>query len=427
MSMAGLNSTFRGAIVPGRSERLSKNGFRMQRRMKKMRTQTKAVIASVAVLAMLLSTVGGVTYSWFADTRSTDIETGTADVSYSQDLVYDTVSMGTSDVINVTNTAGEHTLTVEVTNKGSVPVVYSSKFLAERYSAYDAAGYTTYKADYIMGANGNLTQDTKGSWSGGFFQNNLQAFQVKVDGNYESVGISTSSDSDGVYAAGMNLELDGATTSLNVKLTKWWIANDDLVIMPGYSATLSFSLQYTKTITQTVTGGSEGETTQSRTIKYNSNYAPTVRFVSSCVQVDSYEAVRMAESNGTLAGSIEVKQSHAGYVFYEGESLENSKTRIVIGWDAINIKSSDGKTLTVTVEAEVEGKEVIVSGEGCSFTTGGRISYTLNLGTGVSSVSPMSNPMTVWVDNTYTLVSFSDSTGTLAHTVSYATSTNSDP
>jgi len=322
-----------------------------------MRTQTKAVIASVAVLAMLLSTVGGVTYSWFADTRSTDIETGTADVSYSQDLVYDTVSMGTSDVINVTNTAGGHTLTVKVTNKGSVPVVYSSKFLAERYSAYDAAGYTTYKADYIMGADGNLTQDTNESWSKGFFQNNLQAFQVKVDGNYESVGISTSSDSDGVYAAGMNLELDGVTTSLNVKLTKWWIANDDLVIMPGYSATLSFSLQYTKTITQTVTDGSEGETTQSRTITYNSNYAPTVRFVSSCVQVDSYEAVRMTESNGTLTGSIEVEQSHAGYVFYEGESLGDSKTRIVIGWDAIDIKSSNGKTLTVKVESFVGATE----------------------------------------------------------------------
>ncbi len=370
-----------------------------------MKSQTRAVIASVAVMAMLLTTVGGVTYSWFADEHSADITTDTAKVSYDQQLIYDGVEM-TADTITVGDTSTTHTLQVIVKNDGSMPVTYSSKFLAERYSAYEAStGYTNYKADYTMDGDGDLVQDTKRSWSAGFFQNNLQAFQVKVGDNYESIGVSTSYDKDGVYATAMNLNLDGETKSLNVKLTQWWIANEDLVIMPGDSVTMTFSLEYTKT-------------TGSGTVTYNSQYAPTVRFVSSCVQVDRYEVVKMSEDATTLTGTIEVKASHAGYVFYDGESLADSRTRIVIGWDAIDIESSIGKKLSVSVGNGSTTKQVTISGD-CTFKNGGRISYTLDLGTGISSVAPMDIPMTVWKDGGNTIVSFSDSSGNNTHTISY--------
>ncbi len=371
-----------------------------------MRSQTRAIIASVAVLAMLLTTVGGVTYSWFADEHSVDITTDTAKVSYDQQLMYDDVEM-TAETISVGDTSTEHTLKVTVTNNGSMPVVYSSKFLAERYSAYEAStGYTNPKADYIMGSDGNLAQDTKGSWSSGFFQNNLQAFQVEIDGSFQSIGDASKPNYNEVYAAGMDLVLDETTTSLDVKLAQWWIANEDVVVMPGASVTMTFSLKYTKTTESTIT--------------YNSEYAPTVRFVSSCVQVDRYEAVKMTNdgTTGSLTGTIDVKASHAGYVFYDGSSLTEAKTRIVIGWDAIDIESSVGKTLSVSVKDGSASKEVTVSGD-CIFKQNGRISYTLDLGTGVSSVTPMDIPMTVWKDSGNTIVSFSDSKDNLTHTVSY--------
>ena len=38
-----------------------------------MKSQTKALVASVMVLALALSSVGGVTYSWFSDTQTHDI------------------------------------------------------------------------------------------------------------------------------------------------------------------------------------------------------------------------------------------------------------------------------------------------------------------------------------------------------------------
>lgn len=379
-----------------------------------MRSQTRAVIASVAVLAMLLTTVGGVTYSWFADEHSADITTDTAKVSYDQQLAYDDLKM-TTDTISVGDTSTTHILKVTVKNNGSMPVVYSSKFLAERYSAYEAGtGYKSYKADYIMGSNGDLTQDMNKSWTAGFFQNNLQAFQVEVNNAYKSIGVSSTYDKDGVYATAMSLNLDGTTTSLDVKLTQWWIANEDVVIMPGDSVAMTFSLQYTKT-------------DESSKVTYNSQYAPTVRFVSSCVQVDRYETVQMSddETTGALTGTIVVEASHAGYVFYDGESLADAKTRIVIGWDAIDTDRSAGKTLTVSVGNGSATKKVTISGD-CTFQANGRISYTLDLGTGVSSVVPMSIPMAVWKDGTNTIVSFSDSISNTTHTISYAASAASE-
>ena len=47
-----------------------------------MKAQTKAIVASVVVIALALTAVSGVTYSWFSDTDSSNIEvtTGIVDV-----------------------------------------------------------------------------------------------------------------------------------------------------------------------------------------------------------------------------------------------------------------------------------------------------------------------------------------------------------
>ena len=384
-----------------------------------MKAQTKALVASVAVLALLLSTVGGVTYSWFADTRSTDIETGSAEVSYGQVLTYDGTAMG-SDTILSGDATLQHTLKVTVTNTGTVPVVYSSGFIAERYSAYTAgSGYTSeaYIGDYKMN-DGSLVEDTvgtKGSYQSGDFQNSLRAFQVEVNGAFESIGTEEdgwtirSADYDSVYGKNLSLTKNSASMTADVKYNAWRISNDDLVLTPGEKAELTFVLAYQKTVSDT-------------TATYDSSHPPTIRFVSSCVQIDGYEAVQMTRTDGTVTGSITVAQSHAGYVFYDGTSPEDSDTRIVIGWNAIDIGSSVGQTLTVTISDVEGGKTITVSGD-CTFRTSGSISYTLDLETGASSVYPMDIPMTVWKDGSgNTLVSFSDSVDVTTHTISYTAS-----
>ena len=50
--------------------RLTKSGF-------------KSIIASILIIAMLLSTMGGATYSWFSDSDISSVEVGTGTVDYS--------------------------------------------------------------------------------------------------------------------------------------------------------------------------------------------------------------------------------------------------------------------------------------------------------------------------------------------------------
>ena len=45
-----------------------------------MKAQTKAILASLVVIAVALSAVSGVTYSWWSDSENTDITVGTGNL-----------------------------------------------------------------------------------------------------------------------------------------------------------------------------------------------------------------------------------------------------------------------------------------------------------------------------------------------------------
>lgn len=53
-----------------------------------MNTQLKAVVASAVVIALCLAAVGGVTYSWFSDTESSDISIDTARIDIESEFTY---------------------------------------------------------------------------------------------------------------------------------------------------------------------------------------------------------------------------------------------------------------------------------------------------------------------------------------------------
>ena len=63
-----------------------------------MKAQTKALVASVVVIALALTAVSGITYSWFSDTENANISinTGSLDVSTS-DYTLKSVSMGINE------------------------------------------------------------------------------------------------------------------------------------------------------------------------------------------------------------------------------------------------------------------------------------------------------------------------------------------
>ena len=86
-----------------------------------MKTEYKAVIASVVVIALCLCAVGGVTYSWFSDTEQTDIEITTG--SLSVDVIDDSFKIainGTESTVTQSTIDNGTVSTISVTGMGPI-------------------------------------------------------------------------------------------------------------------------------------------------------------------------------------------------------------------------------------------------------------------------------------------------------------------
>lgn len=107
-----------------------------------MKAQTKALVVSVVVIALALTAVSGITYSWFSDTETSTIDVSTAKIdiegAYNPSLVSvkgvggvdvtDTVASITSDNKNLTVSSllSHRTITAEYTlkNLSTVDTIY---------------------------------------------------------------------------------------------------------------------------------------------------------------------------------------------------------------------------------------------------------------------------------------------------------------
>ncbi len=92
----------------------------------------KAIIASAVVIALALSAVAGVTYSWFSDSEEAEISVSTAVVNYEKPNLTGSsvVGRGTlsanSDTITITDLAAsqKYSINVGIVNKSSIETVY---------------------------------------------------------------------------------------------------------------------------------------------------------------------------------------------------------------------------------------------------------------------------------------------------------------
>ncbi|WII07631.1 hypothetical protein PED39_00090 [Methanomassiliicoccales archaeon LGM-RCC1] len=109
-----------------------------------MKSEHKAILASLLVVALCLSAVGGVTYSWFSDTETGEIKTSSAvidiDGVYSDPLVtltnspateytsdvYGTAASFNDDELDITDLQANRTITsvYTITNKSTVNSLY---------------------------------------------------------------------------------------------------------------------------------------------------------------------------------------------------------------------------------------------------------------------------------------------------------------
>lgn len=135
-----------------------------------MKAQTKALVASVVVIALALSAVSGITYSWFTDSEQSEIDISTAVVNY--EVTWATTGSGSGKTTwTVTNgnvtVAGldandQIPVVTKIENKSTIKTVYrivATATLAEGH------GYTLYdlKNIYIGGVQLNATGDANGN------------------------------------------------------------------------------------------------------------------------------------------------------------------------------------------------------------------------------------------------------------------------
>lgn len=151
-----------------------------------MKSQTKAFLASVMVLALALSSIGGVTYSWFSDTQTGQITIGTATLGIEPELSItceegNQCSKNGDLGIKITGESTA-TITLKLTNTGSVPVKVSAKVVLPKYytkiNGVDHLVYGKYDTN-----TGNLVGFGTDKNDGGLFWNGETLRQT----NYNSI------------------------------------------------------------------------------------------------------------------------------------------------------------------------------------------------------------------------------------------------
>ena len=125
-----------------------------------MKTHTRMIIASIAVLAMLLSTVGGVTYSWFADERSVDVETGTAALDVGYYMYHGTQVM---NALNLSKGAQTVEFTLRICNDSPIDVAITASLEVQRY--YAVKTVTNTDGTSTESLYKELTKNSDGSYS----------------------------------------------------------------------------------------------------------------------------------------------------------------------------------------------------------------------------------------------------------------------
>ena len=128
-----------------------------------MKTEYKAVIASVVVIALCLCAVGGVTYSWFSDTEQTDIEITTG--SLSVDVV--------DDSFKITINGNESTVSQSTVDTGTVSTINVT-------GMGPIAPYDTVTIEYQATLKSNI--DSKYNISTSLSKEVIEIGSIEVDG-----------------------------------------------------------------------------------------------------------------------------------------------------------------------------------------------------------------------------------------------------
>lgn len=119
-----------------------------QQEVKQMKTETKAIIASVVVIALALTAVSGVTYSWYSDTDSIEITVTTSKVDIRSSL-----SKAESSTAKITETDPNFQVEISPNQNATFDVSIDDQSTTDiqyrMYIVVDTDGLTAYDMAHI--------------------------------------------------------------------------------------------------------------------------------------------------------------------------------------------------------------------------------------------------------------------------------------
>ncbi len=135
-----------------------------------MKSQTKALVASLMVIALALSAVSGITYSWFSDTEQSKIDVTTAIVDFEPTYTTNSTSFIGTTLEKGTLNGGVQPFTIKdlaanyhgiivsnIENKSTVKAVY------RMYATYENTGSITDYDIQNISINGKYLSETTGT------------------------------------------------------------------------------------------------------------------------------------------------------------------------------------------------------------------------------------------------------------------------
>lgn len=362
-----------------------------------MKTETKAVAASLVVLLLALSSAGGVTYSWFSVSQEYNVDIGASEL----DVDYELRSDGSVlDGNTVTLIEGTNNLTLYVTNNNSVPLGFEVSFTIPRYTAYSDSTYTTLVGDLASPDAESVDTTLDSARFNGYLANSLNAITVSyMGGTAQTLG--TPNGNNIPYGESNHL------SSRTVGDQTWYIIEN------LYSASYASALApgSTAVISIVVNVGS-GYTA-------NSCLQPTISAIATQPNATDQRTVDLDEN---LTGSFSVSDLNG----YPTDVLFSDSTgmySVTVGWGAIATSGLETVTVAITdSESKITVNVTGTSSDSSTITLDGDVRYSITVVcNGITGVSNSSSDVQCSLDlgtNGIT-VTFSDVASEGTHTISY--------
>lgn len=187
-----------------------------------MKNQTKAVIASIVVIALALTAVSGITYSWFSDSEKANITVSTAVVDYGATFKTGTATnmtiSGQNGVYAISNLAANAsgTITCSVTNNSTIATKYKIEV-----TPTNQGNFTKYDLVNVQVNGTPLSAD-------GTSINAIDWTEVAAEGNVGEITLSISTPkSYGGETPGEEVKYNPETGAVDENGTATWNAQTE--------------------------------------------------------------------------------------------------------------------------------------------------------------------------------------------------------